>query len=171
MSATTKQEPFRLGFLSAVDVAERGYVGGLLVTNHLGRPLEFQCTAPVRPNRTQQILYGPTLGPYIFSDLIGRTLVEKAAVKPHLLLVEEPALLELRTQVPVAVACLIDEATGTNVPLLGRQPLRLHDDFASDIALLEKHAGLITADADLREPFLRIREALTETLASGPAAA
>lgn len=170
MSASTKQEPFRLGFLSAIDVAERGYVGGLLVTNHLGRPLEFQCTAPVKPNKTQQILYGPTLGPYVFSELIGRTLVEKAAVKPHLLLVEEPALLDLRAQVPVAVACLIDDATAGS-PLLGRQPLLLHEAFAGDVTILEKHGSLITADADLHEPFQRIREALTETLSAGPAAA
>jgi hypothetical protein len=55
MSASTTQDQLRLGFLTAVEEAEGGVVGGLLVTNRFGRPLEFQCTTPVRPNRTQQI--------------------------------------------------------------------------------------------------------------------
>src|SRR4029450_11711246 len=61
MADAGKCDPLRLGFFTAIAVPERGFVGGLLVTNHLGRPLEFQCTAPVRPNRTQEILYGPPL--------------------------------------------------------------------------------------------------------------
>ena len=77
-----------MGFLTEIRIGERGYVGGLLVTNHLGRPLEFQCTAPVKPNRTQEILYGPTLVTFLLAELIGRTLVEKIGVKPHLVLVD-----------------------------------------------------------------------------------
>ena len=56
-------EQLRLGFLTAIHLEHRGHVAGLLVTNKYGRPLEFQCTAPVRPNRTQELLYGPTLVP------------------------------------------------------------------------------------------------------------
>jgi hypothetical protein len=170
MSASTKPEPFRLGFLAAIEVADRGYVGGLLVTNHLGRPLEFQCTTPVKPNRTQQILYGPTLGPYVLADLIGRTLVEKAAVKPHLLLVEEAALLELRRQVEIAVAWLQtnNNAEGTS---LGQQVLQIHDDFDADLRVMTRGQDLVPRDADLREPFERVREALSETLAMAQAAA
>lgn len=173
MSATTKPEPFRLGFLTAIEVTDRGYVGGLLVTNHLGRPLEFQCTTPVKPNRTQQILYGPTLGPYVLADLIGRTLVEKAAVKPHLLLIEEAALLELRRQVEIPVAWLMTGETVTHAdgPALGQQFLRLHDEFDADLRVVERGQGLVPRDADLREPFDRVREALTETLSIGQAAA
>ena len=107
-------DQLRLGFLTAVEDAERGYVGGLLITNRFGRPLEFQCTAPVKPNRTQQILYGPTLKPYILCELIGRTLLEKVGVKPHLVLVESPDLLELRgtTSTPVASLAFNTESSG-----------------------------------------------------------
>jgi hypothetical protein len=45
MTVESGKENFRLGFLTAIEVPERGFVGGLLVTNHFGRPLEFQCTA------------------------------------------------------------------------------------------------------------------------------
>ena len=54
---------------------EQGLFGGYLVLNLLGRPLEFHCTAPVRPNRAQEILYGPTLDPYLCGERIGQTLV------------------------------------------------------------------------------------------------
>ena len=67
MPATGNSEKIHLGFLTALEVSEVGYVGGLLITNHYGRPLEFQCTTPVQPNHTQKILYGPTLVPFILS--------------------------------------------------------------------------------------------------------
>src|SRR5262245_48271603 len=108
MSVESGKELFRLGFLTAIEVPERGYVGGLLVTNQFGRPLEFQCTAPLKPNRTQEILYGPTLVPYVLGDLIGRTLIEKIGVKPHLVLTERQELLGLRELVEIPVACVDD---------------------------------------------------------------
>src|SRR5579862_7161932 len=108
MTAESGKENFRLGFLTAIEVPERGFVGGLLVTNHFGRPLEFQCTAPLKPNRTQEILYGPTLVPYVLGDLIGRTLIEKVGVKPHIVLTERQELLSLRELVQIPVACVDD---------------------------------------------------------------
>jgi hypothetical protein len=108
MSVDTGKELFRLGFLTAIEIPDRGYVGGLLITNHFGRPLEFQCTAPLKPNRTQEILYGPTLVPYVLGDLIGRTLIEKVGVKPHIVLTERQDLLGLRELVEIPVACVDD---------------------------------------------------------------
>ncbi len=201
MSANEEQQQFRLGFLSAVEVPDHGFMGGLLVTNHLGRPLEFQCTTPVKPNRTQEILYGPTLVPFLLSDLIGRTLVEKAAVKPDLILTEQEEILELRNHVSVPVACLADSAPGGGPPegratfdesndvienagasapaaareaarpvegaWLGRQRLQFHDAHQSDRSTVALHASAIPRDADLREPFQRVREALSEALQPG----
>src|SRR4051812_23172961 len=57
--------PAALGFLTVVEDEQQGLVGGYLLLNPLGRPVEFHCTAPVKPNRAQQILYGPTLRPYL----------------------------------------------------------------------------------------------------------
>lgn len=169
MSANGKHEQFRLGFLTAVEVPDLGYVGGLLVTNRLGRPLEFQCTTPVKANRTQEILYGPTLVPFLLTELIGRTLIEKVGVKPDLVLAEQPDLLDLREHVSLPVACLCEAVTETEpVPeppasiALGRQWLRFHSAHASDREEIEKKVALIPRDADLREPFDRVREALTE---------
>ncbi len=206
MTVDSSKEHFRLGFLTAVEVPERGYVGGLLVTNHFGRPLEFQCTAPVRPNRTQEILYGPTLVPYLLGDLIGRTLIEKVGIKPHLVLTERNDLLPLRELVSIPVACIEEppppspppvvkgekaepsgdfnaevepaatavETGGTSTESasesrfrLGRQSLRFHSSHEQDETVARTGARLVPGDADLREPFERVREALSETTQSG----
>jgi hypothetical protein len=175
MTVESGKENFRLGFLTAIEVPERGFVGGLLVTNHFGRPLEFQCTAPLKPNRAQEILYGPTLVPYVLGDLIGRTLIEKVGVKPHLVLTERNDLLPMRELVSIPVACFDEqpasgESQGAAEPSpcrLGRQILRFHAAHAEDQSVVQKGAASVPQDADLREPFERVREALNETAQTG----
>jgi hypothetical protein len=175
MTANGKHEQLRLGFLTAIEVPERGFVGGLLVTNHCGRPLEFQCTAPVRANPTQEILYGPTLAPFILGELIGRTLVEKAGVKPQLILTDRDQILELRNHVDQPVGLVEPHAaTGGDEPAevprsirLGRQNVRFHASHAEDNSAISRDAHQIPAEADLLEPFERVRQALQETLRSG----
>lgn len=162
-------DQLRLGFLAAVEDPERGVVGGLLVTNRFGRPLEFQCTAPVKPNRTQQILYGPTLRPFLLAEVIGRTLVEKVSVKPHLVLIESAELLELRSHVDIPIASLLAPQTetagdGGDQISLGRQWLLFHPEYREDQQTIQPRASQVPETADLQEPFERIREALTETL-------
>ena len=164
------QDPFRLSFLTAVEDAERGFVGGLLVTNRFGRPLEFQCTAPVKPNRAQQILYGPTLRPFVLGELLGRTLLDKIGVKPFLVLLESDEILDLREHVNMAVAALQDpHADDANQLRLGKHAIAFHPDYPADRNEVSRHAKLIPAEADLREPFDRVREALAETLRMGAA--
>lgn len=202
MTVSANKENFRLGFLTAIEISDRGYVGGLLVTNHFGRPLEFQCTAPVKPNRTQEILYGPTLAPFLLGELIGRTLLDKVGVKPHLVLTERPELLDLRAHVDMPVACVddlqrekrpsaesetpsesqnsLDSETSTDGSTprsgassqpgsmtLGRQKLRFHAAHPGDERLVANSTRLVPHDADLREPFERVREALQETVRMG----
>lgn len=172
MSATEKKEQFRLGFLTAVEVPEQGYVGGLLITNRHGRPLEFQCTAPLKPNRTQEILYGSTLGPYVMGEVIARTLIEKVGVKPHLILTERPEILELRNHVSTPVGCLQADQSNTAQAAdggfkIGRQWFRVHAAHSADCSDLESQTTQVSKDADMREPFDRVREALMETVKSG----
>ena len=65
MVTARSQQPLPIGFLSVLDDEELGAIGGYLVLSRNGRPLEFHCTSPVRANRAQQILYGPTLQPFL----------------------------------------------------------------------------------------------------------
>ena len=203
------KQSFRLGFLTAIEVPEKGFVGGLLVTNHYGRPLEFQCTLPVKPNPTQEILYGPALGPFVLGELIGGTLIEKAGIKPHLILTDQEQILEVRNtcDAPVAFVSMPpsksnskkDEvaegaADSTEAPLqslhkarekegaserseeangkptemrLGKHIIRFHAAHADDRNVVKSESQQLPTDADLREPFDRVREALQETIRSG----
>ncbi len=183
MSEESKQDELRLGFLTAMEVPNSGYVGGLLVTNRFGRPLEFQCTAPVRPNRTQEILYGPTLRPFLLGELIGQTLVERVDVKPHLVLTEQTDLLELRNHISIPVALIKEVSIAVRPqpsPLLeavpetparsiqiGRHALRFHQAHQQDREAVQQATGVISHKVDLSEPFDRIRDALNETLQAG----
>jgi len=162
--AASVEADLKLGFLTAIELPGGGYVGGLLVTNRFGRPLEFQCTTPVKANRTQEILYGPTLRPFLLGELIGKTLVDKAAVKPDVVLTEGDDLLELRPHVPQPVAVV--EEKGAEMKL-GRQSRRVHPSHAEDRSRLAKSAASVPDQADLFEPFDRVREALQETMKAG----
>lgn len=165
--AAAPGDQFRLGFLAAVEDPERGMVGGLLITNHFGRPLEFQCTTPVKANRTQQILFGPQLRPYVLTELIGKTLIEKVGVKPHLVLTESSDLLSLRDHVSIPVASLLDaKERGDGATVLGNQRLRFHEAHPSDQSDIAKKTNQVPDSADLKEPFERVREALAETIKS-----
>src|SRR5687767_13549989 len=85
-----------LGFLTAVEYAELGYVGGYLLLNASGRPLEFHCTAPVKPTRTQEILYGPTLRTFLLAEQIGQTLLSKSKLTPTVVCTDRPDMLAIR---------------------------------------------------------------------------
>ncbi len=188
MSDEATKDKLRLGFLMAFEVPQRGFVGGLLVTNHFGRPLEFQCTTPVQPNRTQQILHGPTLVPFIQTELIGKTLVDKVSVKPDLILTDCRQLLDLREYITIPVACLDDtdslasnlsghseraeeslaeDAAATSKISIGRHTLRFHSAHRSDEQVIAAKSHLIPDGADLLEPFERVREALNEATGTG----
>src|SRR6516164_11592123 len=92
--------PTSLGFLTVLHEAN-GYLGGYLVTNFWGRPLEFRLSSAVQPNRVQQILYGGTLQSYLHAELIGKTLVEKAGTAVQLLVTDQEPVLDLRLKVEV----------------------------------------------------------------------
>jgi hypothetical protein len=164
-----------LGFLRVLEIEGGGFVGGMLVTNQIGRPLEFQCSTPIKPNRTQVILYGPTLAPFVYSELIGKTLFARLDIKPQLVVIDQDPLLDLRAHIPATVAQLLDERDASVLPdetrlQCGRQHLRFHPDFPEDRDEAAPHLSALPGDADLREPLERVTEALRETLRSAAVA-
>ncbi len=88
-----------IGFLTVISDPRAGLFGGYLVLNWAGRPLEFHCTTPVKPNRAQQILYGPSLEPYLYGEQIGRTLLSKSQHPPMFVCTDVPAALAARPYV------------------------------------------------------------------------
>lgn len=113
-----------LGFLTVVEHPRHGLFGGYLVLNKAGRPLEFHCTAPIKPNRAQEILYGPTLESFLFGEQIGKTLLKKAKTEPSLVCTDRLPALAVREHVSLPVALVLtddppaaEETTGIDGPL------------------------------------------------------
>jgi hypothetical protein len=175
----TRETPCRettFGYLSALESAEHGFFGGYLLISRSGRPLEFHCTAPVRPNRAQQILYGPTLRPYLLGEQIGGSLVREAAISPQLILTDQGAVLSLRSQIdvpivlaiesPNAESASIDAAIG--VPIEDRRfclhgnSFELAPGFEAERELVVKLLTELSQHVELIEPFGRIHEAIRE---------
>jgi hypothetical protein len=166
-----------LGFLTVLHESN-GYLGGYLVTNVWGRPLEFRLSSAVQPNRVQHILYAGTLEPYICADLIGKTLVDKTAVSVQFLVTDCASVLDLRLKLdfPVVWLAAAEDAQATalaergaaQVTLpSGRGTLWCHPRFPGDEALTREMLNRLDASFDFAEPFVRIREAIGEARKMG----
>ncbi len=118
-----------LGFLTVAEYPEHGLFGGYLLLNRAGRPLEFHCTAPIRATRAQEILYGPSLGPFLYGEQIGATLVRHAKTTPLIVLTDREPALALREHIDLPVALVLvenpAEATGADDSDARAQLLRL----------------------------------------------
>lgn len=189
-----------LGFLTVLAHDELGLVGGYLILNAAGRPLEFHCTAPVKPNRAQQILFGPTLEPYLYGEQIGQTLVSKGSIAPVAVYTDHERVLAVRDYVAMPVALVLsaadegdDDVSCENVatPQPSHSAWRIDPPHRSQAQLAEFAAGRnrlavplardsdrqaiaehleSLASFDLSEPFGRIREAVEEAHRSTRAA-
>lgn len=154
-----------LGFMTALAHRQHGTFGGFLLLNDAGRPLEFHCTAPIKPNRAQEILYGPTLESYLYGELIGQTLFEKATQVPQFVYTDRPLILALRETIEVPLFLVGEPDSDSDIDLsggkqiaLGENSLLAHADFPQDAKSLPEQL----AEFDLAEPFARIREAIKE---------
>jgi hypothetical protein len=112
MTASGPKSLAAIGFLTVVEHPQHGLFGGYLVLNPAGRPLEFHCTAPVKPNRAQEILYGPTLRPYLYGEQIGYALLSKAKQEPLWVCTDSDPVLAVRDLVTYPVVFVHDAAAG-----------------------------------------------------------
>jgi hypothetical protein len=191
MTTGPAKTPQTIGFLTVAEHAQ-GLFGGYLLLNLLGRPLEFHCTTPVKPNRAQEILYGPTLAPYLYGELIGQTLVAKASHKPLVALTDLAPVLALRNQSGIPVALVNREDASDARSQSGQQLLWRSDPphvlrgpaltifrwGANELAVEALHGGDrelvlqrlqgVSETFDLAEPFARIREAIEEAQRGNP---
>lgn len=167
-----------LGFLTVVEHEPLGLIGGLLVLNANARPLEFHCTAPLKANRAQQILYGATLEPYLYGEQIGQTLAGKVAAPLAALFCDKRASLATRDfcQVPTAWVLPPSEqvrqqaSSELHTFSIAEELLALAHERGSDVAAIQAILTDLPRKLDLREPFGRIRCALDEAQKSSRAA-
>ncbi len=183
------------GFLTVVANETQGVFGGYLVLNQIGRPLEFHCTAPVQPNRAQEILYGPTLEEFLYAEQIGQTLVNKSSASVPAIYTDMEELLALRHYVSQPVSFVLPKqssAKETEQALSSQQSGQIridrpanhqpsgwhaiehHDrhllvatDCHDTVINVRQHLDSLSDSLDLLEPFERIREAITEAQIGG----
>lgn len=178
------------GFLTVVQHEQHGLFGGYLLLNSNGRPLEFHCTAPIKPNRAQEILYGPTLEPYLYGEQIGQTLIEKSQRKPALVCTDLAPVLAVRQYVGLPVLLVLaDEADQTVSAAdgsrtfrvdaahqrgpspatfrVGRNCLAAAAGYAGDQESAVAGLAVVAEHIDLSEPFARIRGAIEEAQRGG----
>ena len=190
MSASGSKAAPSVGFLTVCEHEGQGLFGGYLLLNITGRPLEFYCTAPLRPNRAQEILYGVALKPYLYGEQIGQALLEKAKTKPLVVFTDMEAALAVREFVSYPVVYVVGsepaaarssesgESRSTQPGGVKLQRFAIGDQAFAVLAAFSKDADEVTtrwrsyaADFDVGEPFQRIRDAIDEARRSAKQAA
>jgi len=189
MSSAKSNSTPAVGFLTVLDHPQHGLFGGYLLLNMAGRPLEFHCTAPVKPNRAQQILYGPTLEAFLYGEQIGATLVGHAKNEALVVCTDREPILAVRDLVTLPVALVLPaqaEAEPTATPTtecgqrtwrldaahprgprllgfeLGRNRMAVSESTGDDRQIIAERLAEVAESFDLLEPFNRIREAIEE---------
>ena len=176
MTASSAKTVPAIGFLTVHEHAELGLFGGYLVLNAAGRPLEFHCTAPVKASRTQEILYGATLKPFLYGEQIGQTLLAKAKTRPLIVCTDLAAVLAAREFSDVPLVQVLDSSARADKGLLvefdlGRNRVAVLAQHSTDQQAATDRWKPHAEALDLLEPFTRIREALEEAQRSMRAAA
>jgi hypothetical protein len=174
MSSPATKSASCLGFLTVVENAELGLLGGYLLLNAAGRPLEFHCTAPVKANRAQEILYGPTLKPFLYGEQIGQTLLAKSKLTPLVVCTDSEAALAARDCTPLPMIWVLDDKadqTPSSSFLLAKSRVATAPRHAEDEQAVRAAWPAQADHLDLLEPFARIREALEEAQRSARQAA
>ena len=164
-----------VGFLTVVDDGSGCLLGGYLVVNASGRPLEFQCTAPVKANRAQEILYGPTLKSYLWGEQIGGTLIGSSRSRPLFVCTNQVNTFTVRESVDLPVLQVTQpDAVARSHPwprgsrpasellTLGPYRCRIARSYPDDRPAIENAWQAHLVGLNLEEPFARIREAITE---------
>lgn len=155
----------------------KAHRGGILIVDGHGRPLEFRCTSPIRPNPVQRTLYGGSLEPYMLVELIGKPLLSNVRESFTILVVDEPAFLNLREHCDqpmlfvrrqgvelrgeaggsdAGASVLVDSPSGRFDPVVAQAFRKYAGDAASALPILERASDHF----DPLEPFDRILQAL-----------
>ncbi len=175
MPSKTNENELYLGFLSVTGSENQGLVGGLLILNEVGRPVEFHCTAPVRPNRAQEILYGSALPGFLYGEQISQTLIKHIKSSVVAVLTDQIQVLLAQKDIDYPViyinkkeksseetAVLSDNSHSLKSIELGKAKGLIQDskdkNFMEANLFFEKNFGAI----DPIEPFERIRNAIDE---------
>lgn len=182
MHQSTRNTNISLGFITVRHHPELGFLGGYLILNELTRPLEFHCTAPVLPNRTQQILYGKALTEFVCGEQIARAMVSKAKCTPDLVFTDTSSILTLRYVATIPLGAIDVEHHESRLAhpeicrsdffrfQVGDYHMHCLNEHRADADKMREIMDSVKAPLDLIEPFGRIEEALMEAHPNSKAA-
>lgn len=166
-----------IGFLGYREFDDgEAYRGAILVTDEWSKPLEFRCTAPVRPTHLQRTLYGKSLLPHVLTELIGAPLISSVRESPQLILIADEAYFDVRHKVSAPVirvarpggakakqedqnkskSLLLQSASGK----FAQVEIEAHWKFVADLASSGDRLRDLFGRWDLAEPFQRLAEGL-----------
>jgi hypothetical protein len=91
-----------IAYLDVLRLDPAGYLGGILVVDEFGLPLEFRHTVALRPSRLQTTLYGEALDRYLRAAVITTRLLDDLEQSPAVVLVTDPLLAIGGDALPVA---------------------------------------------------------------------
>lgn len=78
------------------------YLGGLLITDASGIPLDFRYTEPITPTKLQSVLYGKALEGHLKEEVIQKTLLKELKQSVDLFVLPGS---DLPTQSPAELKC------------------------------------------------------------------
>lgn len=147
-----------LAFLTVRPTADQTFRAGYLLTTPYGRPIEFHYTADFRLRGSQRLLFGTKIDEYVEVDLLAVPLVERQSVAPRIVVVDRPALLELRSRIPAPLVLLEPSNEGDQ-----RWKVTTHASAPDDREEFDAIRDLSPPNFDWLEPFDRLSAALAET--------
>lgn len=154
------------------------YVGGMMITDHHGIPLDFKYTDQVTPTKVQRIIYGSVMEQYIRNHVIIGALVQELKQQPNFFVVSQHQIFEIQEANSLPVIALqrtqfnalgepgaVNRAKENEILLQGRPetpPTRVifgemqveqQETIIKDLIYLAKFMDLV-------EPMERLEEAL-----------
>jgi hypothetical protein len=152
---------YPIAFFHVISNEENGnMVGGLLVSDNTGVPMEFVITNAVKPTPAQRILYGKRLKSYAAIELCAKQLLQHVKTRPRVYFVQNDLLLGISaiTETPV-LKLTSAEQFGTTIPSPAVVAPDSNPEYANCI-------DIRSLDADMLDGFRRIelcREILAKT--------
>lgn len=168
----------KIGYLNIIK-EEESYIGGIMIADERGIPIEFKYTEPIIPTKLQKVLYGEVLEKYLREEIIVANLASKIENPPELYVIDEPRNFCLRHNVKEKVVMIkntqlkpvkdiennykfikdteaiiqLDEDTPPLRLIINEDMVKDKDEIAKKIVEAAKGMGIT-------EPLIRIEEAL-----------
>lgn len=165
-------EELKLAYLFVKQTPAGGYLGGVLVCDTKGFPLEFRYTEPILPTKIQKVLYGQNLDKYLKIDVLLDSLLKVLGTKYDILVVNDKKLLESDIaliqmeigQNPILASNeptqkLEDDSYLVRTPQ-SKEPIKINFSKSTEIDKILQNLTKIGEKLDIFEPLLRVQKSI-----------